>query len=286
MLAPDDRLPTIRTLAHANGVSIGAAQGALAGLESRGAVQIEQRGRRGAFLLRRSLGLLWTEAYGEPLIVAMPLPNTQHCNGLATAIRSLLSDAGVPTFCVFVRGSRNRLDALRRRRAHVAVMSALAAEERLPTESIVLELPTQTLVYEHRVYYVDRAGDGSPKCLRVVLDRDSADFQRLTEIEFGNTDVEFIEGTYSQLHRLLREDRADAGVWDVEEGVIALPPPILSRPLSDRALEIIKGRNTRATFVAASADHAVRSVLTAALKPEVLLQIQREVISGERVPEY
>ena len=286
-VTPGDRLPTVRALARTNNVSVGAAQAALAGLERIGAVEIEQRGRQGAFLLTRSIGLLWTEAEHEPLITAMPLPNTQHCNGLATAVKSLLADAGVPAFCVFIRGSRQRLEALRRGRAHVAVMSALAAEERLPTESIVLELPAQTLVAEHRVYYVDPspAGDGR-RPLRVMLDRDSADFQRLAEIEFAGGDVEFIEGTYNQLNRLLREDRADAGIWDVEEGLAALPPPILSRPLSERSLALLRERNTRATFVARSGDDAVRIVLAATLKPADFLRIQREVISGERVAEY
>lgn len=286
-LAPGDRLPTVRMLAEANSVSVGAAQAALAGLERVGAVEIDQRGRQGAFMRKRSIGLLWTEAEREPLIAAMPLPNTQHCNGLATAIKSLLVDAGVPAFCVFIRGSRQRLEALRRNRAHFAVMSALAAEERLPTESIVLELPAQTLVQEHRVYYVDRSGGGvDGRRMRVMLDRDSADFQRLAEIEFGDGDVEFIEGTYNQLKRLLREDRADAGIWDVEEGLAGLPPPILSRPLSERSLALLRERNTRATFVARSGDEAVRNVLAAALKPAEFLRIQREVISGERVAEY
>jgi len=286
-LAPGDRLPTVRTLAETNHVSVGAAQAAVAGLERVGAIEIDQRGRQGAYLRRRSFGLLWTAAEGEPLIAAMPLPNTQHCNGLATAVKSLLADAEVPAFCVFIRGSRQRLEALRHGRAHVAVMSALAAEERLSTESIVLELPAQTLVQEHRVYYVDRPHHGlDGRRLRVMLDRDSADFQRLAEIEFAGNEVDFVDGTYNQLNRLLREDRADAGIWDVEEGLVSLPPPILSRPLSDRTLRFLRERNTRATFVARSGDDAVRSVLAATLKPVEFVRIQREVIAGERVAEY
>jgi hypothetical protein len=266
---------------------VGAVQAALVRLEEIGAVQIEPRGRRGTFLRQRSLGKLWLEAEREPLIVALPLPNTQHVNGLATGVRALFADAGVPSFCVFMRGSRQRFQALRQGRCHVAVMSALAAEERLPSETIMLELPAETLVAEHRVYYVDRMRENaSDRQLRVILDHDSADFQRIAEIEFGLLGVDFVAGSYNQLNRLLREDQADAGVWDVEEDVGRMQPPVLNRPLSPRTLEILRGRDTRATFVAGIDADSVRDVVTAVLRPDKIVAIQREVIDAERVAEY
>jgi hypothetical protein len=280
-----DRIPTVRAIAKHHGVGVGSAHGALARIEEMGAVEVDRRGRNGAFLRRRNVGTLWFLAEREPLIVALPLPNTPHCNGLATAVTSLLRDAHVRCYCAFIRGSRQRLQALRDGRCHVAVMSALAAEERLPTEAIALELPVETLVAEHRVYYLERQTRKSGP-VRVMLDRDSADFERLAEIEFRDNDVTFVEGTYNQLGRLLRDDLADAGIWDVEEGLSRLPPPILSRPLSDRSLAELRGRNTRATFVVRGDEDPVRYLVGAVLDPQTILGTQREVISGDRIAEY
>jgi hypothetical protein len=281
----DNRLPTVRAIARHHVVSVGTAHSALARIEEVGAIEVDRRGRNGAFLQRRDVGALWFLAEREPLIVALPLPNTPHCHGLATAVTSLLRDAHVRCYCVFIRGSRQRLQALRDRRCHVAVMSALAAEERLGTEVIALELPVQTLVAEHRVYFAERPATAGNR-VRVVLDRDSADFERLAEIEFRGAQVEFVEGTYNQLGRLLREDLADAGIWDVEEGHTRLPPPIRSRPLSDRSLAELRGRNTRATFVAPANHDSVRHVIAAALDSQAILRIQQEVMAGDRTAEY
>ena len=286
-LQPGDRIPTVRALALALGVSVGSAQAALARLEEVGAVHIQPQGRLGAYLRTRSIGVLWVEAEREPLIVALPIPNTRHVNGLATAVKALFWEAGVPSFCVFIRGSRQRLDALRQGRCHVAVMSALAAEERLPDETIVLELPGGTLVEEHRVYFIERTGDSAAdRRLRVILDRDSADFQRIAEIEFGSREVDYVPGTYNQLNRLLRENRADAGIWDVEEDVGRVEPSVHNRPLSTRALEVLRARDTKATFIASFGAVAVRAVVTAALRADQIASIQREVIDGDRAPEY
>jgi hypothetical protein len=286
-LHPGDRVPTVRSLARDFGVSVGATQGALARLEEMGAVHIQPRGRMGAYMHSRSIGKLWLEAEREPLIVALPLPNTQHVNGLATAVKALFADADVPSFCVFMRGSRQRFEALRQGRCHIAVMSALAAEERLPDETIVLELPAETLVAAHRVYFAERAGEHpSTRRLRVILDRDSADFQRIAEVEFGRLDVDWVPGTYNQLNRLLREDQADAGIWDIEEDVGRLQPAVLNRPLSPHAIDALRGRDTKATFVAKFGADSVRAVVTGALRADRLTAIQRQVIDGDRVAEY
>jgi DNA-binding transcriptional regulator YhcF (GntR family) len=59
---PGDRLPTLRSLAADHGVSVGAAQAALARFEAIGAVQIESRERQGAILRQRVIGAMWFEA--------------------------------------------------------------------------------------------------------------------------------------------------------------------------------------------------------------------------------
>ena len=285
-VAQGERLPTVRGLAVRFGASIGTVQGVLARLERDGAVELAHRGRRGAYLERRSLERLWAAAESEPLILSLPLPLTPRVNGLATAVRALLNEAGVPAYLTFVRGSRRRLEELRHDRCRVAVMSALAAGERSAGETIAQELPPQTYVGEHRVYLrPDVTAIDRP--LRVVFDRDSADFQRITELEFAGQGAEFVPATYMQFARLFDEGRVDGAVWDADEALAAhLPAFVTERPLSAGVRHSLADRNSRATFLVRSDDPVAHHVVTTVLRPTALLAIQHEVISGTRVPEY
>lgn len=285
-----DRLPAIRQLAALYGVSLGAAQGALAGLEKSGAVAIQRRGRLGAFLLERSVGQLWSIAQDGPLVIALPLPSTRRCEGLASGIKAVLAKSGIEAFCIFFRGSRRRLRALQQQRCHAAVISGFAAAELCgPNEKPALELPPQTYSREHRVFYTTHAPPPH-RPLRVALDSDSADLQRLTEMEFAGAPagapVEFVPATYLQYAWMLEEGRADAAVWDVDETVGRLAPSVPSRPLSERVLRRIGDSNTRATFVVNRADTAAGAVIAECLRDPELLEIQRQVIAGNRLPEY
>ncbi|MGZ6295074.1 MAG: YhfZ family protein, partial [Candidatus Limnocylindrales bacterium] len=161
-IEPGDRVPTIRHLAARCGSSLGATLAEVTRMEDEGLVSLDRRGRSGTFLVSRSLGGLWFAARRSPLVIALPLPSTPRVHGLATAIKTLLTEASVQCFLVFIRGSRNRLTALREARCHVAVMSSLAADERRSrSEIVILELPNESFVREHRVYYVADIPSGS-----------------------------------------------------------------------------------------------------------------------------
>ncbi len=282
---PGQRLPTVRDLAARFGVSIGAAQEALVRLESDGAIAVDRRGR-GAILLDRSPGQLWSIAEASPLIISLPLPSTTRIEGLATAVKAQLAASGVEAFMIFSRGSRNRLVELRQQRCHAAVMSALAATELCgPGEEAVLELPPFSFVREHRVYFVD--GDrpsGEP--LRVAVDRDSLDFQLLTELEFRDSGATFVSATYMESPRLLEERRAEAVVWDVEEGKARMPSFVRDRPLSKHVLDQIGTSDLSAAFVTRRSDASVRRLFQICLDVDALMRLQDEVMAGRHLPAY
>jgi hypothetical protein len=283
---PGSRVPTVRDLAGRHGASVGATQEALARFEGEGAVSVDRRGRLGATLVRRSLGQLWAAAEGAPLIIALPLPSTRRIEGLATAVKALLAEAGVEAFLVFSRGSRHRMLELRQQRCHAIVMSVLAARELCgPEEATVLELPPRSFVKEHRVYFAD--GNGAAETPpRVVMDRDSLDFQLLTELEFRESGATYVPATYMQFPRLIAERRADAVIWDVEEAESRMPSFVRDRTLSTRVLDQIGDTDLRAAFVARRSDDPVRRVLTACLDPNAVMRVHEEVVAGLRVPEY
>jgi hypothetical protein len=286
---PGERLPTVRALAAEHGASLASVQAALSRLEADGAVSIVRRGRLGAHLADKSLRRLWTAAEGAPLILALPLPSNLRGQGLATGIKTVLEEAGIDTFLTFVRGSRNRLRALRERRCHIVILSALAARINEDPGLLVTYLPKQTFAEERRVFLYrpdPGAHEAEHRPLRVVVDSDSADLQRITELEFADQAVQFVPAVYMQSISLIESGRADAAVWDLDETTRRLPPHVTSRPLSDRVREIIGDDDTRAAMVTRADDPPAGIIVEQRLQPERIVEIQEQVLSGELAPGY
>jgi hypothetical protein len=279
-------MPTVRDLAMRFGASLGGTQAVLASLADEGVVLSHHRGRSGAVLEQRSIGKLWAAAREEPFVIALPLPSTRRIHALATAIKSVLAGAQVEAFLQFIRGSQQRLAALRSNRCHAIVMSALAAGSLTGSdEAIVLELNPGSYVKEHRVLVRADVMAGAADRLRVGVDSDSVDFVRLTELEFP-VRATTRTGSYMLLADLLNQGRIDALVWDSEEGFASPGAGVADRPLSAATLDTIGASNTIAAVVARAADTAVAHVVHAAMRAPGIVQIQEEVLDGRRTAEY
>jgi hypothetical protein len=279
-------MPTVRDLAMRFGASLGGTQAVLASLAADGVVVSHHRGRSGAILEQRSVGKLWAAAREEPFVIALPLPSTRRIHALATAIKSVLAGAQVEAYLQFIRGSQQRLAALRSNRCHAIVMSALAAGSLTGSdETIVLELNPGSYVKEHRVLVRADVMTGAVDRLRVGVDSDSVDFVRLTDLEFpirASTQT----GSYMLLADLLNQGRIDALVWDAEEGFASPGADVADRPLSPATLDAIGASNTIAAVVARAADTAVAHVVRAAMRVPWIVQVQEEVLDGRRTAEY
>ncbi len=282
---PPVRLPTTRDLAHDHRSSLASIHVAMGRLEEAGGIVVETRGRLGAFMVDRSVGRLWATAENGPLVIGLPLASSPRYEALATAIKQLLTNAGLEVFLIFVRGSRQRLQAVRDGRCHLTVMSSFAASELCgPQDAIVSELGIDSYNTGHRVFYSSAQPDPHP--VRVIVDRHSADQQLLTALEFDGADVTLIPAMPAQISRLLANGQADAAVWTVDEMQVGRPAGILDRPLSPAVREKIGDRMTRAVLVGRAADAAVMRAVTAPIQTAAVAQIQLDVMAGRVVPEY
>lgn len=286
--APDPpvRLPTVRELARLHRASLSSIHAAIGLLADAGAVEIEMRGKLGAFMIARSQSRLWSIAEnGRPLVVALPLASSPRYEALATALKQILTRDEMEVFLIFVRGSRQRLQAVRESRCHLAVMSAFAASELCePTDSIVLELPAFTYNTGHRVFY--KPSQNGPGALRVIVDRHSADQQLLTSLEFNGTNVQLVPAMGVQIPRLLRDGHGDAAVWTIDEMRVQWPEGVLDRPLSDAVRERIGDRDTRAVLVGRTSDTSLLCAITRPVDGSEVERIQLDVMAGRVVPEY
>jgi hypothetical protein len=283
-IEPGAAMPPIRALARRYGASVGATQGALAGLVADGAAVLDSRPGRGTRVLDRDIGRLYRMLDAGPLLVCLSLPSTERIYGLATAIKASLAEAGLECYLVFTRGSRPRLESLRQGRNHLTIVSALAAEALGPPDlETVLVLAPSSFVREHRVYYVERP---LVERLRVAIDPSSLDFERLTLLEFADQDVRYVPLNYLTTVREMEAGAIDAAILDVEDVLMRFPPHIGSRPLSPAVLERLDHANTRAAFVCRADDQVVRTIARECLPSARLEAIQQDVIEGSRPADF
>jgi hypothetical protein len=282
---PPARLPTFRDLAHDHRSSLASIHAAMGRLEEAGAIRIETRGRLGAFMVERSVGRLWATAENGPLVISLPLASSPRYEALATAVKQLLTMAGLEVFLIFVRGSRQRLKAVREGRCHLTVMSSFAATELCgPDDAVVVELGPNSYNTGHRVFYAASTTDPHP--LRVIVDGYSADQQLLTALEFDGPDVTLVPAMPAQIARLLTNGQADAAVWTVDEMQVGRPEGILDRPLKAAVRERIGDQMTRAVLVGRTIEAAIMRAVTAPIRTADVAAIQVDVLAGRVVPEY
>lgn len=218
------------------------------------------------------------------MVVSLPLASSQRYEALATAIKQLLTTAGLEVFLIFVRGSRQRLQAVREGRCHLAVMSSFAAAAVCgPDDRVVLELGPNSYNTGHRVF---SAPMEPHRPMRVIVDRHSADQQLLTAMEFGDGEVELLPAMTGQITRLLTNGQGDAAVWTSDEMQATRLEGILDRPLRDSVRARVGDTDTRAAFVGRARDADLLSALLAHVDPDEFARIQLEVMTGQLVPEY
>lgn len=281
-----ERLQSVRAIATAYGASVGTISNALTSIEEAGAVRIDRRGHTGSFILERNLGLLWSLAEREPIVIAFPLLSNTRLEGLATALKHQISEVGIDVYMIFVRGSRTRMKLLRENKCHIAVLSEFAAMKlSTATEQVILQLPAHSYVELHKVFCrVDMPAPGKP--LRVAIDPDSLDIQALTQLEFEGQNVEFYQATFMQLPRLLKNGTVDAGVWSIDDMVPHLDNHIWHRPLSEHVVDAVGYGDTSATLLVQASNESIHALTQAVLSNEAIIEIQRGVMAGEIVPTY
>ena len=285
-LSIGERMPNIRNLANLTEMSVGSVSAALSTLQEQGVVSIKKRGHLGSFLESRSLGGLWGIAEHSPLVIAFTIPTNLRFEGLATAIKAGLLQDEVETYFIFIRGSSTRIKALREDRCHAVVLSQLSVEgECTSRERVAVLLPKGSWLKENQIYYrANYVQTNIP--LRVGVDPDSYDHYQITQLEFADHQVEYVNTNFSQLPRLLVDGRIDATVWNVEDVRFSMNQQISSRPLSKHTREVVDERDICAAVVVQKKNKIAAAVIKETINEEELCSIQKKVISGELLPEY
>lgn len=271
-----NRLKTIDELATECRSSVGLTQAALKTLESSGAIRIERRGRNGSYLVEMDNKALLTHVDINNVVCAMPLPYTRLYEGLASGLKAQFD--GIPFYYAHMRGADIRVECLLNGVYDMAVVSRLAAESYLTQKGLclALELGPHTYVGEHQL--ICRKGE-SANVKRVGLDNRSADQKIMTDVFFGDSDVERVDLSYHEsLQRIVKGD-VDAVIWNVVAENELTMLGLEATPLTDdpRFLQA-----TEAVVLTRADDYPMQQLLRAVVDKHALLAHQQRVVSGEQ----
>ncbi|MCA0986942.1 GntR family transcriptional regulator YhfZ [Guptibacillus algicola] len=285
-IEPGSRIPRVSDFVTETSLGRGTIQGAFRLLEEIGAIQLEARGHLGTFLVRTDKALLWEIAGLGAVMGAMPLPYSKKYEGLATGLVQAFEDMKVPFNLAFMRGSSNRIEALKAGRYDFAIVSRLAAELAIQESTsieIVKSFDHHSYVTGHEIFFSDSNETHIKSGMRVGIDYSSADQHLMTEYEVEGIDVDLIEVNYMQLMEMLKNNEIDAAVWNKDE--MTLSDGLGKGSFrSEKAVEVSKKVNEACMVL-----HRDREELSKALGELAVFevkQIQQQVEEGKVYPRY
>ncbi|MFD2628900.1 GntR family transcriptional regulator YhfZ [Oceanobacillus kapialis] len=280
------RIPRVSDFAEEFSIGNGTVQGALKVLEKLHAIKLEARGHMGTFLLNKDIHLLKEIAGEGSFIGAMPLPYSIKYEGLATGLIEASESLYKHINLAYMRGSKQRLDALKSRRYDFIIMSQLAAEEEIEKNEnleIAINFGPQTYVSTHQIFFADKENNKIIDGMRVGVDYTSIDQSRITLLECEGLDVELVSVNYMQLFDMLITGEIDAAVWNADE----------NRTNSEMGVGTF--RSSRAKEIAHKATSSVVLIEKERLdvknyleKLEIMniVETQTKVVRKEKLPHY
>ncbi|MFJ8752442.1 YhfZ family protein [Streptomyces sp. NPDC102441] len=223
------RLPTTVHYQESLGVGSGTVQKALKDLRNEGAMSLVARGHQGTYITELDAALLWSAARLSPVHLLLPPNAPPESMRVATAVAERFAAVGAYTTAGHLRGAEARLQAIEASRADIALMSAGAAGDLLsggPAGHRTLTLGSGTYYAPGSLVVVTRTAGPGPGTdgaeLRIGIDLDSDDHQRLTHAEFPEGAGRYVPTDFTSVPRAVLLGEIDAGIWHTVDSLIPL----------------------------------------------------------------
>ncbi len=279
---PGDRLPKVSDLAARYALSVGTTQYGLSFLKEKGFVSLVSRGHLGTYIEAVDYDRLHEYAGTVDKACVMPLPYSLRYEGLASAFSALGNSSG-KFYLAFMNGSGRRVGALLRGRYDCALLSRMAAES-LRAEGSPLDIAVSygpgSFLEAHALVYRTETVD---QIRTLGLDPESRD-QVLLAKNFlqEHPQVVVVDLPYARIVNRLESGDVDATIWNVDyiaEHHSALRCEPIEMAADHAAM-------TEAVLVVRAGDAATADYLCRRFPKEAVLESQRRILSGERIPEY
>ncbi|AGZ45035.1 hypothetical protein AFR_33885 [Actinoplanes friuliensis DSM 7358] len=282
------RIPTVQELQLSTGAGTGTVVKALRNLQDSGAVTLTARGHQGTIVTGRDVGQLWNAAALGNFRLILPPQGPVEQQGILEVVQAALHDVGVSVVAAFRPGARTRLEDVYQERFHATVTSAGALDrhrENLPGLS-GLDLGPGTFYSNGSLVVVEHAGRKPQGRLRVGIDRNSDDHQRLSEAEFGDRDPEYVQCPFVLAPAAVLAGDVDVAVWHSMPTVI--PPELAGLRLSPLATapgRAVVGQISPAVIVTRTLDPGVNALLRQ-VKPADVARTQSRLLKVAATESY
>lgn len=282
-----DKIPRVADYSEKLNFGRGTVQSALSLLEEMKSISLEPRGHLGTFLMRKDNDLLREIAGISPLIGSMPLPYSRKYEGLATGIIESFDSVGKKLYLTYMRGGLNRIETVRTKRSDFAIVSKVTAEKVLadyPSLKIMKELGKNSYVSLHKIYLSDPNIGTVRDGMRIGVDLDSLDQKSLTFAEFEGRNVEYVYINYMQIFDMLFSKSIDAAVWNMDDRRMSSSFRAIDFE-SPLAKEISEGTSEAVIVIDGERENEITNKWNN-VEMQRVLEIQKSVESGERLPSY
>lgn len=286
LLSKDDRMPIISELQEKYDLSRGTVQNALSFLKEIDAIETESKGHLGTYIKKIDYRILQSYVVKDQLTATMPLPYSKLYEGFATGLYLAFKESDIKLNMVYIRGSEDRIEAVKKGLYDMAVVSRFAAEHEIRTNGtidIALKFGPKSYLSEHVLLLASKEHESIIDGMRVGIDRDSLDHLMLTNEHIEGKNIELIEVPANQLIYALRENQIDAGIWNYDE--------IIDKNYEDLNVQFIplkeqhKAMN-EAVIICQKDNLVIESICRKNIEVEKMLETQDKIKNGLMTPRY
>lgn len=282
-----DRILTVEQLSEKHKIGRGTVQSALKKIQSMGALKLESRGHLGTYITYINYEKLWEIADIGIITGVMPLPYSNRYEGLATGLYKVFDEINIFFNLAYMRGAVNRMNSLENSLYSFAIVSKIAANERMKDSGkieIIGEFTNKTYSGEH-VILLNKSHKSIEDGLRIAVDSSSVDQVILTQYEFKDKNVHIVDIPYNQIPNQMEQGNIDATIWKLDELQITHTKFQIAKLRNEKAKDLIKNY-TSAVIVGRKENHDFNKVLGKLINMEKIEEIQQKVINKEIIPTF
>lgn len=280
-----DRIASISEYQDKYQVARGTIQNALNYLKESKVVVLRSRGHMGTFIDFIDYAELQKYCIKQELLGIMPLPYSLSYEGLATALYQELKSLDFNM--AYIRGAESRVKLVLSGVYDFTVCSAYAAENMVKAGqeiSIVCDFGEGSYLSSHVLVLREEGKTGIEDGMRVAYDSTSFDQKEITKALIkGKKRIKLVEMRAHQTVIAIQAGEIDAGVWNYDE--------ILENRRSDIHIVPIgqeggQDRFSTAVLVVRKENDALAAMLSKFINRDRVIQIQKDVRSGQVTPNF
>ena len=276
-----ERISSIIEYSQKYNISVGLIQKALMSLQEEGALEIERRGVLGSYIKKINNEILMEKSVFGSLVGVMPLPYSKRYEGLATGIKNNFENYKVNFYFAYMSGSEVRLNFLRKGIYDFAIVSRLAYEiEKEKCDDIEVIFGFGEKSYVSRHVLLKAAGIG--KIRKIGVDKNSEDQKYMTRECITSKDCEYIEISYNETLKLLKNNIVDAIIWNYDE----IEEKQIKVDYEELPNKEVLNRANEAVLVIKKQNKMLKKLTEKIINVKYIEEIQKQVLENMMLPSY